>query len=155
MTAAVKRQWPWFAISLSALFALLACGCNGTVPPGAYVFKTQASKAVEDAANRFGRFDTQEQERILHDSAPSVVVADLKNYDETIRKPSLIGFQSFQGALGAYGAALDAAKAGLRADWLGLGFILVKAGIELTETLKRLKVPINFNMPSFLLGGAR
>ena len=132
--------------------AVSQCGCAGTVPPGAYVFKTEASKAVEDAADRFDRLDFQEQEKILTESQQGSTVANLKSYDDKIRKPIITGFVTFQGALGAYSAALSAAAARFKADWIGLGLRLVAAGIELVETLKRLKVNVPFTMPAFLAG---
>lgn len=151
MNAAWVNRAPWILLVGSAIIlGILSCGCANQLQ-GAQVFKTQASKGFSEFVDRFDAWDKAEQEKILVEAPAGQKEAKLREYLANVQAPIRTSITAFSGVMAAYSNALKMAELGMKADWLGLGLKLVQTGAELIDTLKRLKVNVPFQMPSFLV----
>lgn len=133
-------------LALALLFFVSGCA-NQLL--GAQVFKTETSKAITEASERFDHYDEARQDKIVADSKPGEVLSNLDAYINQTQLPIRKAFISANGALTAYSAALSMTEKGLKADWLGLGLQLLRSGSELEETIRRSKIALPFKMPKF------
>jgi hypothetical protein len=136
---------------LAAGMLIAGAGC-ATARASAVGTKHAVSEATAKAAVDFAKYDAEHQLEIV-DRAPSreVARADLKAWRIGPQRKILMAFDGVNRSLELLTAALKAADAGAKQDWLGLARAILDAARALTEALKEFDVPVPFTLPKLSL----
>jgi hypothetical protein len=137
---------------LAAIGMMLAGSGCATARAAAVGTKHAVSEATAKAAVDFAKYDAEHQLEIV-DRAPSREVArgELKAWRSGPQKKILMAFDGVNRSLELLTAALKAADAGAKQDWIGLARAILDAARSLTDALKEFEVPVPFTLPKLSL----
>lgn len=137
------------ALVLAAAGMLLAASGCATARSAAVGTKHAVSESVAKAAVDFAKYDGEHQLEIVAQAASrDAARAELQAWRTGPQAKILKAFDGVTRAVELLSAALKAADAGIKQDWVALTVQIVNAAHALTEALKEFGVPVPFTVPA-------